>query len=159
MQTKVNLDSEFDQITTIESLTVNNLGETPFGKMLEILSPLVLVQIPENEDTITEKRRLDYLLARTANLHAYLRVLWCHATHQRARAVKAGLESADEWAKKKEALYELANAVKLKYESASRRITVALDDEDKPERAYYEGRRERRDNKAAPKSGGWSNLG
>lgn len=158
-----NMDSDFDVTTSIHSLTINNLGSTPFKKMLEILGPLVLTQVPEG-DEVDQKRRLDFLLARTANLHAYLRFLWCHASAQRAAAVKVGLDSADDWAKKKEALYELANAVKLKYEAASRRITVQLesDGDDKPDRANYDARRDARDTRKAEKPAGtgtWGHLG
>lgn len=158
MHSNIDMNSSFDRCSTIESLTVNNLGDTPFKKMLEILTPLVLSEVPEGEDT-NSARRLDFLLARMANLHAYLRVLWCVATHERARAVKVGLPNADEWAKKKEALYELANAVKLKYEAVSRKVTVKLEseDEDKPERASYDARREQRDERTTKKSS-WGNL-
>jgi hypothetical protein len=160
---RVNMDDSFDRLSVIESLTINNLEDIDFMEMLKILEPLVLVQVPEN-DSEENRRRLDYLLARTANLYAYLRVLWSAATNARAALKKGDAVAAEKMQKKKEALYEIGNAVKLKYEAVSRKITVALETEDKPERANYEARRERRDEpvKAAPvvkKQGGWGNVG
>lgn len=157
---RVNMDSDFDRTAVVESLTINNLSTVSFKEMLDILEPLVLTEIPEGD---FDKKRLDFLLSRLANLHAYLWTLWCHATSERARLKKIDDVKAENMQKKKEALYALAGAVKLKYEAVSRKITVALEDEDEPvDRADYEGRRARRDEvparKAAPTSGGWGNI-
>jgi L-rhamnose isomerase len=146
------MDAEFDEISTIKNLTVNNLSEISFKDMLAILEPLVLAKVPEGNSTDknAERQRLDYLLARLANLFAYLRYLWSSASYQRARFKYSDDAKADEMLKKKEALYELGNAVKLKYEAVSRRITVALDDErDMPERANHTARVERMEKRSS----------
>ncbi len=167
---KTPIDTNFDQITDIPGLSVNNLREISFEDMLKILTPFVLVQIPEDSTTVDEKRRLDYLLARCANLHAYLRVLWSQATYLRAQFKRDTLnpDSAETMQKKKEVLYELANAMKLKYEAASRKITVALEsegDESVSDRVDYAGRRETRDARAEKVEtkptvkGGWGSVG
>ena len=152
------MDSEFDEISTIKNLTVNNLADISFKDMLAILEPLVLVKIPEGAgtDKNAERQRLDYLLARLANLFAYLRYLWSASSHLRSRYRHSDDNKADDMLKKKEALYELGSAVKLKYESVSRRITVALDDErSTPERANHAARTERMDGK---KTSSWDIL-
>lgn len=135
----------FDQITEIPELTVNNVGEIPFERMLAILTPYVLVQIPEDSETVDEKRRLDFLLARTANLYAYLRVLWSQATYLRAEKRRDKDDEAESMQKKKEVLYELGNAMKLKYEAVSRKITVLMDGEGEEKvtpQVNYQGRAE-----------------
>lgn len=136
-------NGDFDVQSVITNLPVSKLAEVSFMDMLNILSPLVLVQIPEN--VFDDKKKLDYLLARMANLYAYLRVLWSAASYERAKLRHvSGTDDAETMLKKKEALFELGNAVKLKYEAVSRKITVALSDEEEtPERADYVGRRER----------------
>lgn len=153
--------------TTIENLTPTNLKETPFSKMLEILQPHVLIQVPENVDptNTTEMRRLDFLLARLANFHAYLQVLWAASTHERARLKRIDNDAAEDMQKKKETLYALAGATKLKYEAVSRRITVALSgEEEQSDRVDYPGRRERLEKTPFPQKtreregGGWAGV-
>lgn len=157
---KMDNDGAFDTQTTIENLTVDNIKDVPFLEMLKILGPFVLVEVPENldDDDPTSKRKYDYLLARLSNVYAYLRVLWSAITYHRARMKHINADQAEEIQKKKEALFELGNAVKLKYEAVSRKITVALSDEsDTPERPSYEARREQFAKPRATRSG-WDSL-
>ncbi len=153
-------DGQFDTTAVVAQLPVSKLREIQFSEMLDILSPYVLVQVPENvdENNLTEKRKYDYLLARMANLYAYLRVLWSFASNERAKMRHIDSAKAEDMLKKKEALFELGNAVKLKYEAVSRKITVALaDEEETPERPDYSARREQIGNRQT--GGGWSNVG
>ncbi len=137
------------------------------------MTPYVLVDVPESESDSTRKRN-HYLLARTANLHAYLQLLAVHAAYERARLKAIGSAKADDMLKKKEALYELAGAVKLKYEAVSRQITLSMGEEDDRhvhDRPDYEARA-RAANPESKKSdvttgarpspsnkhGGWSNV-
>lgn len=165
------INNDFDQSTIITNLTINNLAEVPFEKMLEILTPYVLVQIPEDTESIQEKQRLDYLLARCANLYAYILALWGQSSYLRARYKTTGDSRSDDMQKKKETLYALAGAMKLKYEAASRKITVLLEDEDDSvvDRVNYESRRttrndrsDRKDDKVkattTPPNSGWSSV-
>jgi hypothetical protein len=174
--TMTKINSDFDDQTIIESLTVNNLAEISYERMLEILTPYVLVQVPESTETVQEQKRLDFLLARTANLHAYLRVLWSYASFQRATLKKSDPARAEEMQKKKETLYELANATKLKYEACSRKITVLMDGEGDSrvtDRVNYDSRRHAAEQRpgnsgqtqskpetkaATPRTGGWGSV-
>lgn len=123
------MNNTLDDVAVIDNLTVNNLAEVPFAQMLTILAPYVLVDIPEDASNVDMKKRLDFLLARTANLHAYLTFLGVHASHQRAILKGKQPEAAEDMLKKKEALYELASATKLKYEACSRKITLAMSED------------------------------
>lgn len=156
---KMGSSGEFDTETIIENLTVNNIRDVSFKDMLSILGPLVLVQLPEDTDDLESKRRYDYLLARLANLYAYLRVLWAAASYERSRARRIDSDNAEEMQKKKEALFEIGNAVKLKYEAVSRKITLALNDEkETPERVDYEGRREQLKKEPPKKRSTWDSI-
>lgn len=163
-QSGMTQDSDFDTVSAIKQLPVSQIGEIAFGEMLDILTPYVLVQVPENWDPKNpeDKRRYDYLLARLANLYAYLRVLWCAITYERAVLKRSNAEKAEIIQKKKEALYELGNAVKLKYEAVSRKITVALsEDESLNDRVDYNSRREQVSNtpRTEPqRRNGWDHL-
>lgn len=142
-QTTIN--TEFDNITHIQGLNINELKTVSFPKMLEILAPFVLVHLPEGtSENIDAKRRLDYLLGRCANMYAYLNTLGAYASYERARMKAMNDSGAEDMLKKKEALYELATAMKLKYEAVSRMLTVALKlDNETPDQPDYEGRRGR----------------
>lgn len=167
MTTEHNMDSFADRISVIENLTIDTLREISFMQMLEILRPLVLVEVPENGD-IESRARYDYLLARCANLNAYLRYLFAFASYERDRLRSINSPKANDMLKKKEALYELKEAMKAKYDAVSRKITLALEDEEQvPDRASYTARREARDTKsnaaakpttAAPSTGGWNRV-
>lgn len=138
------MSNALEDVAVIENLSVNNLASTPFATMLQTIAPYVLVDIPEDASAVDMKKRLDFLLARTANLHAFLTYLAVFASEQRAVLKKSGsAEAAEDMLKKKEALYELASAVKLKYEACSRKITLAMSEEgdDKvSDRVDYSGR-------------------
>lgn len=135
-----NMDTDFDEVAVIANLSVKELRTVSFPEMLRLLGPLVTVKVPEGtQDNINEKKRLDYLLGRSANLYAYLRYLWAAASYERVRLMKIDTDAAEDMLKKKEALYELGSAVKLKYEAVSRMVTVALEDE-LPDRADHQGR-------------------
>lgn len=140
------MDTILEDIADIPSLTVNNLKDISFSEMLKILTPFVLVQVPETDlDLTSVKKRYDFLLARLSNLYAFLQLLGVHASYERARLKAAESSKADDMLKKKEALFELAAAVKLKYEAVSRKITLALneDEDDKtPDRVNYDTRRD-----------------
>jgi hypothetical protein len=167
------MDTEFDvafeATAELKNLTAANLSKIPFMDMLKILEPLVLVEVPEVILDGESKRRFDYLLARLANVHAYLQYLWSAATYERARLKAANASSAEDMAKKKEAIYALASAVKLKYEAVSRKITLVLDGEGDPKvverRSYkapgpspYDASVDRR-TANAPRTGGWNSVG
>lgn len=149
------MDAEFEQLATLKNLTIKNLNSVSIKEMLQILEPYVLAMVPEgtvSDDQLQQRKRLDYLLGRMANLHAYLRYLWAFASSERKRLKIIGSDAADDMLVKKEALYELANAVKLKYESVSRMVTINLKvDEETPDRVDYEGRRAAQ----TPKSSKW----
>lgn len=164
------MDTEFDKTfeptAELKGFNLENLSKIPFMDMLKILQPLVLVEVPESFAHETEKRRLDYLLARLANVHAYLRFMWAAATYERARLKRIGTDSAEDMAKKKEALYELGNAVKLKYEAVSRKITLELEGEGDPKvverRSYSPPENTTNAAQTAFKKGGkggWGNVG
>lgn len=162
MARQFKMDGDLDDISVIDALTINNLETISFMDMLRILEPLILVAIPEGNmsDKNAERQRLDYLLARLANLNAYLKHLWAAASYKRARLKHSDEAKSEDMLKKKEALYELSGAVKLKYEAVSRRITVALDeDRMEPERADHAGRSTRQATPKPQSSGGWRNVG
>ncbi len=174
-----NMTNALEDEATIEQVSTANLATISFIDMLNIYRPFVLVDIPEDASTIDMKKRLDYLLARCANLYAYFSFMGAFASYERARFKKIDDTKAEDMLKKKEALFELASAMKLKYEACSRKITLAVAEEGDSkvvDRVNYESRTSAprpswdQSTTAAPKSatppetaarrggGGWGNV-
>lgn len=159
-------DTAFEATATMKNLTVENVTSIGFKDMLEILRPLVLIEIPETFADQTERRRLDYLLARITNTHSYLMFLWSYCSYERARLKPVNAAKSEDILKKKETLYELAASLKLKYEAVSRKITLALDgegDKNMPDRRSYGDKTytpppTSPNSSSAPRSGGWNSV-
>ena len=148
-------------------VSVNNLTQISFENMMKGLSPFVLEPLPEGgagDPVVLAK--IDRQLGRLANLYAYLVYLWAHASSETNKYKLRGADAEYHvMMRKKEALYELSRAVKLKWEAASRMITVQQeqDEEETFERANYPARSaraiQRKERKDAQKpGGGWSHV-
>jgi len=115
----------------IPSVTVKNVTKMKFSEMLTLLKPYVLEFIPEgilgDQDAYGEIERL---LGRFANIYAYLMYLYSHVANETNRAKHADdTVRKDMLTQKKNALFELARAVRYKHEACSRMLTAALGQE------------------------------
>lgn len=169
---KKNDDDElpWDEPKTVSSVTVNNIAEIGYQKMLEGIMPLVLIEVPEgtNGGDPAVMTILDGLMGKYANIYAYLITLFAAAAGaaERYRIMDADDKQKD-CIRKKDALWELSRAVKLKYQACSRMLTKHIeDDEDLPERADVRGRAMAAEHRRAashhPESKqpkGWRNIG
>jgi hypothetical protein len=147
---QIDMDNNLEQEAVIANLSLKDLNGISFMEMLDILRPFVLIQVPEDAESVNARRRYDFLLGRLANSVAYVRYLFAYASYMRDRWKKAGDPRADDMLKKKEALYEIKEGIERKYEAVSRKITLALEDEDQSvvDRANYDGRRAARDSRS-----------
>lgn len=116
-----------------KSVTLHNLGKLSFDEMLAAVSPFLREKIPEgtgkNNENLPE---IDRHLGRLPNIYAWLMELWAHASNQSSFWLRSeGKTSAKygDWVRKKDTLYELANAISLKWKGCSRMVSVALPDE------------------------------
>lgn len=124
----------------IPNVTVNNLVDMSFMDMLDGISPYVLEEVPEVSNK-KDLEKIDKLLARFANLYAYLLHLYSFVAYE-ARKAKAS-DLTHEWkelVRKKEALHELASGVKMKWKACSRLVTFHLKDNEVFDRVDYENR-------------------
>src|SRR5690606_35464603 len=143
----------------IESLSVNNLRDMPFNRMLEELRPLVLEPVPHGTGGDAETLLLlDQQLGKFANLYTYLLNLHAYASNETKR-----LKLLDDdtgyavMVRKRDALYNLASGVKRKWEAVSRMITLALGDSDVFDRRDY-SRLQDDGNPFAPPPAGYSGI-
>lgn len=122
------------------TLDTKNIMQLSFNAMLRELEPMALEPIPSgrlNDPDMMMK--LDELLSSFANNYAYLIHLWAFVSAKTNEYKMIG--STNEWsiaAKKKEALYGIAAAIKLKWDAVSRKITVRV------ETNYGEGKDKRK---------------
>lgn len=123
------------------SVNTTNVMSMPFLEFLEALGTIALEKLPEgginDPDRLTQ---IDKMLGRFANYYAYLMYLWAftsNMTNSRKLMQDKGPAHLDA-AKRKETLYEIAQAVKMKHEATSRMLTVqqVLEDQRHEHRVY-----------------------
>lgn len=112
----------------IPTVTIKNVTGMGFKKMLLALKPYTQEHIPEgilgDPDAYIEIERL---IGRTANIYAYMVYLQAYVANQVNVAKRAGdIEKKESLIRKRDALYELARAVKYKHSACSRMLTAAL---------------------------------
>jgi hypothetical protein len=110
----------------IEGVTIQNIKSMKFDEMLEKIGDIALERLPEgSRGSASALANIDVALGRFANLYSYLIHLWAYLSNE---AEKQALMAKDEnWKmllRKKDAVYEIAQAVKGKRESASRMLAV-----------------------------------
>lgn len=136
-------------------LNTSNIMDMSFNAMLKELEPIALKPIPSgNLNDPDMMMKLDELLSEFANNHALVIYLWAYVSAKTNAYKLTG--SSNEWsiaAKKKEALYSIASALKLKWDAVSRKITVRVETnygEGKDKRNYDKPRDWRLDMVGAP---------
>lgn len=117
-----------DSSNYIPKVTIDNVTKMPFKKMLLALQPYTQEHVPEgvlhDPDAYTEIERL---IGRLANIYAYLIHLYAYVANQvNVSKRKGDSERREKLTRKKDALYELARAVRYKHEACSRMLTAAL---------------------------------
>ena len=112
----------------IPAVTIRNVARLPFRRMLEGLEPYVLERVPEGLGMDTDAiQETDRLIGRFSNLYAYLMYLFSFIANEALLAKSLGDDDLySSLVRKKEALYELARAVRYKHEACSRMITIAF---------------------------------
>lgn len=122
------------------NLDTKNVMRVSFNEMLRMLEPMALEPIPSGKLNDPDMMmKLDELLSTFANNHAYLIYLWAFVSAKTNEYKLVGNTAEHSIAtKKKEALYGIASAVKLKWDAVSRKITVRV------ETNYGEGRDKRK---------------
>jgi len=124
----------------IKSVTTINLEAMSFDDMLAALAPYLLEEVPEGTAGMD---KVDPLIGRFANVYAYLSYLWAFAQavageHKQAKRTA----EYDDMMRKRDALYRFLRAVELKWQAASRMVTVAIAiDEDPHEQISYQSRK------------------
>jgi hypothetical protein len=146
----------------VPALTVDNLRSVSFSDMLAALRPLVLEEVPEDAlndpEVLTD---LDRLMGRFANLYSLLIDLHAAALDWASRFKLVDNDAEYQvMMKKKDALWELSRAVKLKYEACSRKLTLHIEAEERDTQpANYPARQERAKGRGKPKPiRGWGNV-
>lgn len=141
----------------IPAVTVKNVSDMPFKKLLKSLRPYVSEQVPEGVlGDVDAYQKVEEQLGRFANLYAYMIELYAFVSHNVRVAKRSGDKKlADELTGKRDAIYELARAVKYKYDACSRMLTAVLgfDEKDTHDSVNVESRK--RNNK---KMKGWANV-
>lgn len=112
----------------IPTVTVRNVVGMTFKDMLEALHPYVLEEVPEgilqDADAYQEIERL---IGRFSNMYSYLIYLYAHLANQVNVAKRKGnTDKKDRLIRKRDAIYELARAIRYKHEACSRMLTAAL---------------------------------
>ncbi len=131
-QAPVEYDGPLPWTSLEQDLTVNNLESVTFEYFLQSLEPALLEKIPEGGDSPEALKKIDEQLGRFANVHAYLIYLFAaasYSTSKHARIDKKGQDYAN-MVRKKDALYEFADAIELKWKACSRMLTKAMGSED-----------------------------
>lgn len=116
---------------------MNNICSVSFPDMLAAVSAFSLERVPEG-NTPQDLTLIDQQLARFANQYAYLIHLFAQVAYEVVRLKRLDPEAAEAMIKKKDALYEIAKAVKLKWQACSRRLTKSMGDDE--EELPYEHR-------------------
>lgn len=100
--------------------------DVPFKELLESIGTIALEKLPEGGYNDPDRlQQIDKMLGRFANYYAYLMYLWAHVSNAtNTRKLMGDTTGHLDAAKRKETLYELAQAIKMKHESASRMLTV-----------------------------------
>lgn len=148
-------------------INVNNIRSCTFADLMAMLQSHTLVLVPNGTREEGAMEKIDYLLGYFANTYTHLMVLWAQASHDTNRAKAISSEEHAQMNKKKEALYEVAQAVKLKHAAVSRMLTVKVETDgdkifDSPDlagRADRAAARTASPTKPAPKQNGWGGLG
>lgn len=155
-------------------ITRENVMKVKFNELLDELWRLGGEQIPEGPNTDPEiMKQLDQQLAYFANMHAWITILWAYVSNETSKRKLVGAEAElqQDALKKKEALYEFASSLKLKWEAVSRRITVwqQLNEHNPDQRIYGRGgvaspaepvsRPAVPDTQPRKSSGGWGKIG
>lgn len=146
----------------IPDVTAENVSEIPFNEMMRGLRSYVLEEVPEGTNADPEVLQdIDRLIGRFANLYSYLIYLYAVVANEanRLKLIDAG-ESYKLMVRKKDALYELARAVRYKHQACSRMLT-AYQEEESPshppfDRADYQGREKRQKERRQVK--GWNHV-
>lgn len=157
-----------------KAVTTDNLRDMPFMEMLNSLEPFVLEDIPEGiqDDPTGKGEEVDTLLGRFANLYSYLMYLYSFASYESDRVKLIEGQSA-QWktmVRKKDALFELAKAVRMKWKACSRMLTGLIKSEEEVfDRVDYQARSRSQGKTPNKKSGkesdgkgrdlkGWGNV-
>ena len=110
----------------IEEVTIHNVTTIKFDKLLEHIGEIALELLPEGGLNDSNRlHQIDVSLGRFANLYSYLIHLYAFVSYQAER--QANISKDGIWKdllRRKDALYEIAQAVKGKRESASRMLGV-----------------------------------
>lgn len=132
----------------IKKVNQKNIVDISFKDMMEGLEPYVLEELPEGAIGDADAlQQIDEMIGRLANLYAYMMSLWARVADH-ANTLKL-LDAQSEYTimmRKRDALYELARAVRYKHEAASRMLTAhqELEGSNVPfDRADHEGRKMR----------------
>lgn len=137
----------------ISGVTVKNIAEMPFPRMLELLSPHLLERVPEgimgDKDALN---LVDQQIGRFANLYAYLSVLFGFVGSEARRWKASDRPRYESLMAKKDALYRFLQAVELKWRSCSRQVTIETESEVDFERPNYGARQ---DKAAGRRVSGW----
>lgn len=112
----------------IPNVTIDNVTTLSFTDMLIALKPYTQERIPEGVSHSAEAYTdIEQMIGRFANVYSYLIYLYAYVANSVNIAKRKGdTERKEALTRKKDALYELARAVRYKHEACSRMLTAAL---------------------------------